>query len=156
LALLAAVLVFTLGTYDYYRGSVVTAYHGGPVSPTIFHVTLSDAVLTPQALRFHAYLDAGSGDNHAHILEASLLGADGSVLEHWDMQALSHLPAEALHNTYPYNKFTTGPYGLAVGMGAKAVIELPISHAIPTQAGMILRVTTVDGDSFSTTVKPAG
>ncbi len=156
LTLLAAVLVFTIGTYDYYRGSVVTAYHGGPVSPTTYHFTLSDAVLTPQALRFHAYLDAGSGDNPAHILEASLLAADGSVLAHWDMQALSHLPAEALRNTYAYNKFTTGPYGLAVGMGAKAVIELPIGHAVLAPAGMILRVTTVDGDSFSTAVKPAG
>ena len=156
LALLAAVLAFILGTYDYYRGSIVTAYHGGPVSPTVFHVTLSDAVLTPQALRFHAYLDAGSGDNPAHILEASLLAADGSVLAHWDMQALSHLPAAALRNIYAYNKFTTGPYGLDIGMGAKAVIELPIGHAVLAPAGMILRVTTVDGDSFSTAVKPAG
>jgi thiosulfate dehydrogenase (quinone) len=156
LTLLAAVLAFTIGTYDYYRGSVVTAYHGGPVSPTTYHFTLSDAVLTPQALRFHAYLDAGSGDNPAHILEASLLAADGSVLAHWDMQALSHLPAEALRNTYAYNKFATGPYGLAVGMGAKAVIELPIGHAVLAPAGMILRVTTVDGDSFTTPVKPAG
>ena len=88
-------------------------------------------MLTPQAVRFHAYLDAGSGDNPAHILEASLLAADGSVLAHWDMQALSHLPAEALRNTYAYNKFTTGPYGLDIGMGAKAVIELPIPHAMP-------------------------
>ena len=156
LALLAAVLAFILGTYDYYRGSIVTAYHGGPVSPTIFHVTLSDAVLTPQALRFHAYLDAGSGDNPAHILEASLLAADGSVLAHWDMQALSHLPAAALHNIYAYNKFTTGPYGLDVGMGAKAVIELPIGHAVLAPAGMILRVTTVDGDSFSTVGEAGG
>jgi thiosulfate dehydrogenase (quinone) len=117
---------------------------------------LSDAVLTPQALRFHAYLDAGSGDNPAHILEAALLAADGSVLAHWDMQALSHLPAEALRNTYAYNVFTTGPYGLAAGMGAKAVIELPLGHAIPGQAGIILRITTVDGDSFSTGMKPAG
>ena len=156
LALLAVVLVFIFGTYDYYRGSIVTAYHGGPVSPTVFHVTLSDAELTPQALRFHAYLDAGSGDNPAHILEASLLAADGSLLAHWDMQALGHLPPEALSNISAYNKFTTGPYGLAAGMGAKAVIELPLSHAIPPQAGMILHITTVDGDSFNTGVKPAG
>jgi thiosulfate dehydrogenase (quinone) len=156
LSLLAAVLAFTLATYDYYRGSVVTAYHGGPVSPTIYHFTLSDAVLTPQGVRLHAYLDAGSGANPAHILEASLLAADGSVLAHWDMQALGHLPPEALRNTYAYNVFATGPYGLAAGMGAKAVIELPIGHALPAQAGMILRLTTVDGDSFSTAVNPAG
>jgi uncharacterized membrane protein YphA (DoxX/SURF4 family) len=156
LTLLAAVLAFILGTYDYYRGSVVTAYHGGPVSPTTYHFTLSDAVLTPQAVRFHAYLDGGSGDNPAHILEAALLAPDGSVLEHWDMQALSHLPAGALRNTYAYNKFATGPYGLTAGMGAKAVIELPISQPLPATSRMILRVTTVDGDSFSTAVKPAG
>jgi len=156
LALLAAVLAFTIGTYDYFRGSVVTAYHGGPVSPTKYHFTLSDAVLMPQAVRFHAYLDAGSSDNPAHILEAELLAPDGSMLEHWDTQALSHLPAEALRNTYAYNKFAAGPYGLTAGMGAKAVIELPTINMPPAKPGMILRLTTVDGDSFVTEVKPAG
>jgi thiosulfate dehydrogenase (quinone) len=34
LAVLAAVLAFNVGTYGYYRGSVVTPFHGGPVSPT--------------------------------------------------------------------------------------------------------------------------
>jgi thiosulfate dehydrogenase (quinone) len=155
LALLAVILAFTIGTYDYFRGSVVTAYHGGPVSPTRYHFTLSNAVLTPQAIRFHAYLDAGSSDNPAHILEAELLAPGGSVLEHWDMQALSRLPAEALRNTYAYNKFATGPYGLTAGMGAKAVIELPTSHPLPAKSGMILRLTTVDGDSFTAPVTPA-
>src|SRR6201988_398215 len=45
LAVLGFVLVFDIGTYSYYRGSVVTPFHGGPVSPTKHHLTLSDANL---------------------------------------------------------------------------------------------------------------
>ena len=42
-AVLAFVVVFNVGTYNYYRGSVLTPFHGGPVSPTKHHLTLSQA-----------------------------------------------------------------------------------------------------------------
>jgi thiosulfate dehydrogenase (quinone) len=50
---LAFVLVFDIGTYSYYRGSVVTPFHGGPVSPTKHHLTLSEARLLPDGRRRH-------------------------------------------------------------------------------------------------------
>jgi thiosulfate dehydrogenase (quinone) len=34
------VLAFDIGTYRYYRGSVVTPFHGGPVSLTRHHFAL--------------------------------------------------------------------------------------------------------------------
>src|ERR1700704_5798178 len=34
LAVLAFVVIFNVGTYNYYRGSVLTSFHGGPGSPT--------------------------------------------------------------------------------------------------------------------------
>ena len=50
-AVLAFVLVFNVGTYNYYRGSVVTPFHGGPVSPTKHHLTFSGAGLLPDGIR---------------------------------------------------------------------------------------------------------
>ena len=38
--LFAFVVLFDVGAYNYYRGSVVTPFHGGPVSPTKHHLTL--------------------------------------------------------------------------------------------------------------------
>lgn len=45
LGLLAFVVIFDVGTYSYYRGSVVTPYHHGPVSPTTHHITLTDVTI---------------------------------------------------------------------------------------------------------------
>jgi len=67
-AVLGFVLVFDIGTYSYYRGSVVTPFHGGPVSPTKHHLTLSDARLLPDgSVRFHVYLDAGTPEAPVHV-----------------------------------------------------------------------------------------
>src|SRR5260370_39564353 len=56
LAVLTAVLAFNIGTYSYYRGSVVTPFHGGPVSPTQHHFALSNgAVLPERVVRFPIY-----------------------------------------------------------------------------------------------------
>ncbi len=41
LAVLAFVLVFDVGLYNYYRGSVLTPYHKGPVGAAAHHFTLS-------------------------------------------------------------------------------------------------------------------
>src|SRR5580692_5721329 len=49
LALLGFVLVFDIGTYSYYRGSVVTPIHAGPVSPTKHQLALSNATLLPDS-----------------------------------------------------------------------------------------------------------
>lgn len=58
LVVLAAVLGFNVGTYSYFRGSVVTPFHAGRVSPTSHHFTLSDGRVLPDgSVRFHIYLD---------------------------------------------------------------------------------------------------
>jgi thiosulfate dehydrogenase (quinone) len=49
LAVLAFVVIFDVGTYNYYRGSVLTPFHGGPVSPTKHHLTLSGRNFCPTA-----------------------------------------------------------------------------------------------------------
>jgi len=46
-AVLAATVVFNVATYDHYRGSVYTAFHSGPVSPSKHHISLNNATLLP-------------------------------------------------------------------------------------------------------------
>jgi uncharacterized membrane protein YphA (DoxX/SURF4 family) len=151
LALFAFVVAYNVGTYHYYRGSVVTRFHGGPVSPSKHHFTLSDGVLLPGGgVRFHIYLDGGTPETPAHILLAQLRAADGSVLATWDGKALSGLPASAIRNDFAYNRFRTGPFGIAAGMGAMATIELPpASGTPPAQAPASFTVTDVNGRSFT-------
>lgn len=153
LAVLAATVVFNVATYDHYRGSVYSAFHGGPVSPSKHHITLNDATLLPDgAVSVHAYLDGGTPEAASHIVDAALLGSDDTVLEHWDMTALSRLPKQAIGNDFAYNKFAPAPYGLAAEVGAMATITLPAqAGATPANAAR-LRLTTVSGTAFEAPV----
>ena len=47
LMVFASTVVFNVGTYNYYRGSVVTAFHGGPVSAAEHHLALADGAVLP-------------------------------------------------------------------------------------------------------------
>ena len=149
LAVLAFVLIFDIGTYSYYRGSVVTPFHGGPVSPTKHHLTLSKvALLSDGSVRFHVYLDAGTPEAPAHVMKAELLGADGKTLAIWNTEALTKLPASAIANDFAYNKFKASHYGLVATMGAMATVTLPpVANAQPKGA-TTLRLTDVSGHHF--------
>ncbi len=151
LALFAFVAIYDVGTYDHYRGSVYGPFHGGPVSPTKHHVTLTDGTLLADGgVRVHAYLDAGTPEAPLHLVAADLVGPDKAVLAHWDARALSAMPKSAFANDYAYNKFAPGPYGLRAPMGAAATITLPPAAGETSASGPIaLRMTDVDGRSFS-------
>jgi uncharacterized membrane protein YphA (DoxX/SURF4 family) len=152
LAVLAAVLAFDIGTYSYYRGSVVTPYHGGPVSPSRHHFALSNGALLPDGgVKFHIYLDGGTPAAPAHIMKAELTGGEGEPLETWNTETLARLPADSIHNDFAYNQFKAGPYGLVAEMGAMATVTLPPEPNVHPPAGgsTILRLTDVNGSSFS-------
>jgi thiosulfate dehydrogenase (quinone) len=150
LAVLGFVLVFDVGTYDYYRGSVVTPFHGGPVSPTKHHLTLRDARLLPDgAVRFHVHLDAGTPEAPAHVVAADLLDADNQTVAHYDAAALSALPKTAFENDYDYNKFAPGPFGIRAPMGAAATVTLPPPASGAITGARFVRLTDVDGRTFS-------
>jgi thiosulfate dehydrogenase [quinone] large subunit len=150
LALFTFVAVYDVSTYSYYRGSVLTPFHGGPVSPTAHHVTLSNGVILPNGdIRVHAYLDAGTPEAPLHIVDAALVGGDKAVLAQWDAQTLSHLSKTNFENDYAYNKFAPGPFGIRAGMGAAATITLPKPHDEPAiTAPVTLTMTDVDGRVF--------
>jgi uncharacterized membrane protein YphA (DoxX/SURF4 family) len=153
LAVLGFVLFFDVGTYSYYRGSVVTPFHGGPVSPTKHHLRLSDARLLPDgSIRFHIYLDAGTPEAPVHVVAADLLGAYNQPLARYDAAALSALPKTAFANDYAYNKFAPGFFGIRAPMGAAAVVTLPPLASVANIQPRFIRLTDVDGETFSATL----
>jgi thiosulfate dehydrogenase [quinone] large subunit len=152
LAVLAAVLAFNVGTYSYYRGSVVTAFHSGPVSPTRHHFALSNGALLPDGgVKFQIYLDGGTPEAPAHIMKAELIGAGDEPLETWNTEVLTRLPPDSIRNEFAYNKFEAGPYGIVAEMGAVATITLPPQPNFhpPARENTTLRLTDVNGRSFS-------
>jgi uncharacterized membrane protein YphA (DoxX/SURF4 family) len=158
MAVFAATVVFNVATYNYYRGSVFTPFHGGPVSPSKHHLSLTDGVLLPSgAVRFHAYLDGGTAEAPSNVMTAELKSNDNSVLEQWDGTALSHLPASAITNEFPYNRFAPGPFGLRAEIGAMATITLPAASGADTGSlhrAATLQLRTVNGNTFNVAVRP--
>ena len=157
LAVLAFVLAFDIGTYSYYRGSVVTPFHGGPVSPTKHHLTLGHAALLADGgVRFHVYLDGGTPEAPVHVVAADLLAADRHPVAHWDAAALSALPKDAFANDYAYNQFAAGPFGIRAPMGAAATVMLPPPRgAASVGSAKYLQLTDVDGRSFTSALASA-
>jgi thiosulfate dehydrogenase (quinone) len=155
LVVFAFVAVFDVATYSYYRGSVVTPFHGGPVSPTKHHLSLSHAAVQSDGrVRFHIYLDAGTPEAPAHVVQASLLDANKAPIAKWDTASLSKMPKSAFANDYAYNEFGPGPFGLRAGMGAAATITLPAPTAGSETGAAYLQLTDVDGQKFTAPVKP--
>jgi thiosulfate dehydrogenase [quinone] large subunit len=156
-AVFAATVIFNVATYNYYRGSVITSFHSGPISPGEHHISLTDGVvLSSGAVRFHAYLDGGTPAAPSNVMEAALKSHDGSVLELWDGTALSHLPASAISNEFAYNRFAPGPVGLRAQMGAMATITLPATSAaaiIGLHGAAKLELRTVNGHTFNVAVR---
>src|ERR1700751_2610245 len=141
-AVLGFVLVFNIGTYSYYRGSVVTPFHGGLVSPTKHHLTLSDArLLGDGSVRFHVYLDAGTPEAPVHVVAADLIDANDRPVAQYDTVALSALPKAAFVNDYAYNKFGPGPFGIRAPMGAAAMVTLPVSASGAASQARFIRLT---------------
>jgi uncharacterized membrane protein YphA (DoxX/SURF4 family) len=154
--ILAFVLAFDVSLYSYYRGSVLTPYHGGPVSAAAHHLTLSDAtMLSYGGVRFAIALDGGTPAVPAHVMKVEVVGPDGKALVTWDWKALSALPASAIVNDFRYNRFKPGHFGLEAGMGASADVTLPLpADAAAPPSGAQLRVTDVDGKTFATSLIP--
>ena len=147
----AVTVAFVVLTYNYYRGSVLTPFHGGPVSPAAHHVSLSAGRLNADgSVRFTAYLDGGSPAVPANIVRADLSGPQGAPVEHWSGDALAALPAGNFVNDYAYNRFGPGYAGITAKMGARAAIALPPAsaglHLAPGRYQLVLH--SVDGRPF--------
>jgi thiosulfate dehydrogenase [quinone] large subunit len=151
-SVVVAVLAFNIGTYSYYRGSVVTPFHSGPVSPTRHHFALSNGALLPDGgVKFQIYLDGGTPEAPAHIMKAELIDGENEPFETWNTETLTRLPTASIHNDFAYNRFKPGPFGIVGEMGAMATITLPPEPDVhpPPGGKTVLRLTDVSGRSFS-------
>lgn len=141
LAFTGITIVFVVSTYSYYRGSVFTPFHGGPVSPANHHVSLSNAFLsTDGSVRVHLYVDAGTPADPMHIIDARLLNKSGHVVEQWDGNTLKSLSRNQFKNDYAYQKvLPSKTYGFQGGVGSKATVFLTGQHTVPV-SGKIYRL----------------
>ncbi|PJE05725.1 TQO small subunit DoxD, partial [Legionella sp.] len=140
-------ILFTVGTYDYYRGAVWSRYRTGPVSADVFHLSLSDGQLDSKgSVRFRLNVDAGPSAVPSYIVRIELLDATKNIIETWSASQLGQLPATAIQNSYQYNKVDGGMYGLIAPESAEAVISLAPTNPLNLLSDYYtLQLYTVDG-----------
>lgn len=141
-------IIFTLGTYNYYRGAIFSRYHAGPVSAVTHHITLSQGHVQPNgSVSFAMYVDAGNTAIPSYILKIELLNDKKKMIETWTAENLSLLAMSNINNDYLYNRIVTGPFGIIAPVSAKAVITLMPSHnnLHLAPSAYTLRVYTVAG-----------
>lgn len=140
-------LIFTVGTYDYYRGAVWSRYRAGPVSADVFHLSLSDGQLDSKgAVKFKLNVDAGPSAVPNYIVRIELLDATKNIVETWSATQLHQLDTATIQNSYQYNKVDVGMYGLIAPESAKAEISLaPVNPLQLLPANYTLQLYTVDG-----------
>jgi len=124
-------VVFIVATYSYYRGSVITPFHGSPVSLKIHHVQLQNLQVLPDgSVTFHMYVDAGTPTVPAHIITVKLIDANGNVVETWSGKELSLLSPKDIHNDYAYQKITPDKIlGIKAPLAGAATVHLPVSSS---------------------------
>jgi thiosulfate dehydrogenase [quinone] large subunit len=145
-------VAFSVATYDHYRGSVVTPFHGGPVSPSVHHWGLSEGTIdTDGKITFRAYVDAGTPAEPSNVIEAKLFDSNGKIVEKWNSTALAQLPKAAIRNDFDYQRFHAGKFGIVGPVGAVATIELPASTGGVTLAGghYALKLVSVNNHTWA-------
>lgn len=124
ISLISFTVIFTLVTYNYFRGSIYSRYHSGPVSAGFHHITLSDGdIHADGVVEVMLYIDGGTSAVPMNIIKIELLNG-GELVKEWDMQALSQLPANQIQNVYAYNQIVVGKNGLVAPLSAKARLIL--------------------------------
>jgi thiosulfate dehydrogenase [quinone] large subunit len=143
--------LFIVLTYNYYRGSVLTPFHGGPTSPSRHALTLSRGrLLKNGAVSFRVAVMAGTAAEPSHIVRIRLYAPDGRAVERWNAITLSHLSPDRIHNGFAYNRFVPGFVGLVARVGAEATVTLPPrrSRLVLVPGRYRLDVRTVSGARY--------
>lgn len=140
-------VLFTVGTYNYFRGAVFSPYHSGPISATEFHLRLSKGQLQSNgSLSFTLEVDSGTSSVPSYIVRIELVNEANRPVEIWTAPQLSKLPKSAINNSYEYNKVSLGPYGIVAPESSKAVIVLKLSSKIALiKDHYTLQIYTIDG-----------
>lgn len=144
-------MLFTLSTYSYYRGAVISRYHAGPVSAYQYHLQLSQGTLLQNGnVSFNLYVNAGPDAAPTYIIRIELKNQNGQLIEKWDRKKLSQLSQTQVKNKYRYNQIRVGLYGLIAPVSAEAKITLPAAREVNLQPHeqYQLQVYLIDGQRF--------
>lgn len=153
--LMSFTIIFVLLTYNYYRGSIFTPYHNGPVGSEGHYLALSQGTIDKNGeVTFQIYVDSGTPAIPANIIRIELVNNRNEILENWNAKALSVIPAKNIQNIYAYNKVTTGPYGLVAPLSAKAYVSLRLKNVpSPDQDPLKLIIFGINGDRFEVVLR---
>jgi uncharacterized membrane protein YphA (DoxX/SURF4 family) len=154
LSILGITILFTLFTYNYYRGSIFTPYHLGPVNAGRHHITLSHAALNPNgSITMTLYVDGGTPALPSNIIRIELINEQNQIVTEWNADKLRLISNNNIHNDYAYNQVHTGQYGLVAPLSAKANITLPVENKLKLLGKKYqLTVFTINGDRFQTSL----
>lgn len=148
-------IIFICGTYNYYRGSLISRYHAGPVSPTVFHISLAHGHLSSNGeVMFTMNVDGGTSAVPNYVVRINLINSANRVVRTWNDTALRTLPFPNIKNKYDYNQITTGPFGLVAPVSARALIILPSTNSqeLPND-DYYLQVITINGKRWNLPLK---
>lgn len=144
-------ILFTLSTYNYYRGAIFSKYHAGPVSAVKYHITLNNGhLLATGAIEITLYVDAGDEAVPVNIISAELLNKNKEIVEKWESKDLTAIPATNIKNVYAYNRVSLGPYTIQAPVSSKAQIILPgrLKETRLTPGDYEFNIITVTGEKF--------
>ena len=143
-----ATSIFTVGSYGYLRGAIISHYHAGPVSADVFHLSLSNGQLNAAGdVSFTVFVDAGPAAVPIYIMRVEIIDKNLNIIESWEANQLRLASFISIQNSYNYNKIESGMYGLSAPESAKATINL-FAHQknkILSSNKFTLRVYTING-----------
>jgi uncharacterized membrane protein YphA (DoxX/SURF4 family) len=137
----------TMGSNQLFDGGVWGKLHNFGAKVV---VSVSNAKINSNNVKFLAYRIGGSGGALANIMKIKLVNAAGKTVYLWNNKTVVSLPKSDIHNIY-VNKMTVNKFSLEMPLGAKAFITLPFAKTIKAlKAGSYkLELENVGGQVFS-------
>lgn len=110
-------------------------------------LTLTGTRLTPNALDLVIYRPNGPDTYGSFVEKVALVNpTTHHPVAVWGPKQLAGLPSRAIHNTYYFQRITTGPWGLVVPLSAEATVTLPIPAQDAPRLQKLSHVTVVVED----------
>ncbi len=116
------ILALTLYTNQVFHGGVWGRLHNKSVRPI---VEIADVSLQNDQLNFEVYRIEGADVYGSFLIEVRLQDKDGKVVYQADMEVLSQLGIDQIHNKH-VSKVKAGKKSLIIPLGAKAVLSFPL------------------------------
>lgn len=142
----AVVLVLTLATNQYFHGGLYGPLHNKSTQPA---VTVSDASIADGTLRFTVFRTEGTDVYGSFLTGVAIVDeATGRTVFDVGGDQLAH--AAGLHITNHYvAKVKPGAHAVVIPLGARAQLALPVPGVDVPAGGYTLRLTDIDGSTWT-------